>query len=380
MSFESLGLSHNIIKSVQKIGFLKPFPIQEQAVPVILSGKDVMGIAQTGSGKTASFVMPILEKLQNQEFKKDRNVQVLVLVPTRELAVQIDEVFLAFTPHLKREVKTMAVYGGVSINPQMKGMYGVEVLIATPGRLIDLIEHNALSLSQVKQLVVDEADKMFQMGFEEELNKLFALLPETKQTLLFSATLNEKVDEIKQRLTIDPALVEIKKEAVDLDNIKQLAYLVKPESKGPFLRYLIKKENIEHALIFASSTRNADNLVEKLNKNGISASAVHGKKSQGARTMNLADFKEKFVDILVGTDLIGRGIHIDQLEYVINYELPRSPLDYVHRIGRTGRANATGTAITILTEEDLHHFRVIQKKMGRKVELIRTEDIDLKGY
>ena len=380
MSFESLGLSHNIIKSVQKIGFLKPFPIQEQAVPVILSGKDVMGIAQTGSGKTASFVMPILEKLQNQEFKKDRNVQVLVLVPTRELAVQIDEVFLAFTPHLKREVKTMAVYGGVSINPQMKGMYGVEVLIATPGRLIDLIEHNALSLSQVKQLVVDEADKMFQMGFEEELNKLFALLPETKQTLLFSATLNEKVDEIKQRLTIDPALVEIKKEAVDLDNIKQLAYLVKPESKGPFLRYLIKKENIEHALIFTSSTRNADNLVEKLNKNGISASAVHGKKSQGARTMNLADFKEKFVDILVGTDLIGRGIHIDQLEYVINYELPRSPLDYVHRIGRTGRANASGTAITILTEEDLHHFRVIQKKMGRKVELIRTEDIDLKGY
>lgn len=380
MSFESLGLSHNIIKSVQKIGFLKPFPIQEQAVPVILSGKDVMGIAQTGSGKTASFVMPILEKLQNQEFKKDRNVQVLVLVPTRELAIQIEEVFLAFTPHLKREVKTMAVYGGVSINPQMKGMYGVEVLIATPGRLIDLIEHNALSLSQVKQLVVDEADKMFQMGFEEELNKLFALLPETKQTLLFSATLNEKVDEIKQRLTIDPALVEIKKEAVDLDNIKQLAYLVKPESKGPFLRYLIKKENIEHALIFASSTRNADNLVEKLNKNGISASAVHGKKSQGARTMNLADFKEKFVDILVGTDLIGRGIHIDQLEYVINYELPRSPLDYVHRIGRTGRANATGTAITILTEEDLHHFRVIQKKMGRKVELIRTEDIDLKGY
>lgn len=380
MSFESLGLSHNIIKSVQKIGFLKPFPIQEQAVPVILSGKDVMGIAQTGSGKTASFVMPILEKLQNQEFKKDRNVQVLVLVPTRELAVQIDEVFLAFTPHLKREVKTMSVYGGVSINPQMKGMYGVEVLIATPGRLIDLIEHNALSLSQVKQLVVDEADKMFQMGFEEELNKLFALLPETKQTLLFSATLNEKVDEIKQRLTIDPALVEIKKEAVDLDKIKQLAYLVKPESKGPFLRYLIKKENIEHALIFASSTRNADNLVEKLNKNGISASAVHGKKSQGARTMNLADFKEKFVDILVGTDLIGRGIHIDQLEYVINYELPRSPLDYVHRIGRTGRANATGTAITILTEEDLHHFRVIQKKMGRKVELIRTEDIDLKGY
>lgn len=380
MSFESLGLSHNIIKSVQKIGFLKPFPIQEQAVPVILSGKDLMGIAQTGSGKTASFVMPILENLQNQEFKKDRNVQVLVLVPTRELAIQIEEVFQAFTENLKREVKTMAVYGGVSINPQMKGMYGVEVLIATPGRLLDLIDHNALSLSQVKQLVVDEADKMFQMGFDEELNRLFEMLPQTKQTLLFSATLNEKVDEIKRRLTIEPTLVEIEKEAIDLDNIKQLAYLVKPESKGPFLRYLIKKDNIEQALVFASSARNVDNLVEKLNKNGISASAIHGKKSQGTRTINLADFKDKFFDILVATDLIGRGIHIDQLEYVINYELPRSPLDYVHRIGRTGRANATGTAITILTEEDLHHFKVIQKKMGRKVELIRTEDIDLKGY
>lgn len=380
MSFESLGLSHNIIKSVQKIGFLKPFPIQEQAVPVILSGKDLMGIAQTGSGKTASFVMPILENLQNQEFKKDRNVQVLVLVPTRELAIQIEEVFQAFTENLKREVKTMAVYGGVSINPQMKGMYGVEVLIATPGRLLDLIDHNALSLFQVKQLVVDEADKMFQMGFDEELNRLFEMLPQTKQTLLFSATLNEKVDEIKRRLTIEPTLVEIEKETIDLDNIKQLAYLVKPESKGPFLRYLIKKDNIEQALVFASSTRNVDNLVEKLNKNGISASAIHGKKSQGTRTINLADFKDKFFDILVATDLIGRGIHIDQLEYVINYELPRSPLDYVHRIGRTGRANATGTAITILTEEDLHHFKVIQKKMGRKVELIRTEDIDLKGY
>lgn len=380
MSFESLGLSHNIIKSVQKIGFLKPFPIQEQAIPVVLSGKDLMGIAQTGSGKTASFVMPILEKLQNEEFKKDRNIQVLVLVPTRELAIQIEEVFQAFTENLKREVKTMAVYGGVSINPQMKGMYGVEVLIATPGRLLDLIEHNALRLSQVKQLVVDEADKMFQMGFDEELNKLFALLPETKQTLLFSATLNEKVDEIKKRLTIEPTLIEIEKEAIDIDAIKQLAYLVKPESKGPFLRYLIKKDQIKQALVFASSTRNVDNLVEKLNKNGVSASAIHGKKSQGARTINLADFKDKFFDILVATDLIGRGIHIDELEYVINYELPRSPLDYVHRIGRTGRANATGTAITILTEEDLHHFRVIQKKMGRKVELIRTEDIDLRGY
>ncbi len=380
MSFESLGLSHNIIKSVNKLGFLKPFPIQEQAVPVILSGKDLMGIAQTGSGKTASFVMPILEKLQNEDVKKDRNIQVLVLVPTRELAVQIEEVFNAFTPTLKRDIKTMAVHGGVSINPQMKAMFGVEVLVATPGRLLDLIDHNALSISKISQLVVDEADKMFQLGFDEEMNKLFKMMPVAKQTLLFSATLNEKVEDIKKRLTINPTLVEVKAEEVNIDNITQLAYLVEPEQKGPFLRYLIKEQNIQQALVFASSTRNVDNLVEKLKKNKIPATAIHGKKSQGARSGNLKDFKEGEVKILVATDLIGRGIHIDDLACVINYELPRSPLDYVHRIGRTGRANEKGTAITILTHDDLQHFRVIQKKMGKRVELIRTEDIDLHGY
>ncbi|MGL6039345.1 MAG: DEAD/DEAH box helicase, partial [Soonwooa sp.] len=375
MSFESLGLSHNIIKSVNKLGFLKPFPIQEQAVPVILSGKDLMGIAQTGSGKTASFVMPILEKLQNEDVKKDRNIQVLVLVPTRELAVQIEEVFNAFTPTLKRDIKTMAVHGGVSINPQMKAMFGVEVLVATPGRLLDLIDHNSLSISKISQLVVDEADKMFQLGFDEEMNKLFKMMPVAKQTLLFSATLNEKVEDIKKRLTINPTLVEVKAEEVNIDNITQLAYLVEPEQKGPFLRYLIKEQNIQQALVFASSTRNVDNLVEKLKKNKIPATAIHGKKSQGARSGNLKDFKEGEVKILVATDLIGRGIHIDDLACVINYELPRSPLDYVHRIGRTGRANEKGTAITILTHDDLQHFRVIQKKMGKRVELIRTEDI-----
>lgn len=380
MSFESLGLSHNIIRSVKKLGYLKPFPVQEQAVPVILEGKDLMGIAQTGSGKTACFVMPILEKLQNAEVKKDRNVQVLILVPTRELAIQIDEVFRAFTENLKREVRTMAVYGGVSINPQMKGMFGVEVLIATPGRLLDLIDHNALSISGIKHLVIDEADKMFQLGFGEEMNKLFAMMPVAKQTTLFSATLNDKVAEMKERLSINPTIIEIKKEEVEIDNIEQLAYHVAPENKGPFLRYLIKEKKVEKALIFVSSTRSADNLVEKLKKNKIKAVAIHSQKSQGARRNNLEEFKVNGAQILVATDLIGRGIHIESLPCVINYELPRSPLDYIHRIGRTGRANEKGTAISILTDDELQHFRVIQKKMGRKVTLQRTEGIDLHGY
>lgn len=380
MSFESLGLSQNIIHSVKKMGYLKPFPIQEQAVPVILQGKDLMGIAQTGSGKTACFVMPILEKLQNAEVKKDRNIEVLILVPTRELAIQIDEVFRAFTDNLKREVRTMAVYGGVSINPQMKGIFGVEVLIATPGRLLDLIDHKALSISQIKHLVIDEADKMFQLGFGEEMNKLFAMMPVAKQTTLFSATLNDKVAEMKERLSINPTIIEIKKEEVEIDNIEQLAYHVSPENKGPFLRYLIKEKKVEKALIFVSSTRSADNLVEKLKKNKIKAVAIHSQKSQGARRNNLEEFKVNGAQILVATDLIGRGIHIESLPCVINYELPRSPLDYIHRIGRTGRAGEKGTAISILTDDELQHFRVIQKKMGKKVTLQRTEDINLHGY
>ncbi|WP_419488844.1 DEAD/DEAH box helicase [Chryseobacterium bernardetii] len=380
MSFESLGLSHNIIRSVKKLGYLKPFPIQEQAVPVILQGKDLMGIAKTGSGKTACFVMPILEKLQNTEAKKGRNVQVLILVPTRELAIQIDEVFRAFTENLKRDIRTMAVYGGVSINPQMKGMFGVEILIATPGRLLDLIDHNALSISEIKHLVIDEADKMFQLGFGEEMNRLFELMPVVKQTTLFSATLNDKVAEMKERLSINPTIIEIKKEDVEIDNIEQFAYHVAPENKGPFLRYLIKEKKVEKALIFVSSTRSADNLVEKLKKNKIKAVAIHSQKSQGARKNNLEEFKSNGAQILVATDLIGRGIHIDYLPCVINYELPRSPLDYIHRIGRTGRANEKGTAINILTDDELQHFRVIQKKMGKKVPLERTEGINLHGY
>lgn len=380
MSFETLGLSSNIIHSVKKLGYLKPFPIQEQAVSVILQGKDLMGIAQTGSGKTACFVMPILDKLQNDEVKKDRNVQVLVLVPTRELAIQIDEVFRAFTDNLKREIRTMAVYGGVSINPQMKGLYGVEVLIATPGRLLDLIDHNALRISEIKHLVIDEADKMFQLGFGEEMDKLFALMPDKKQTTMFSATLDDKVDAMKQRLSNNPTLIEIKKEEVEIDDIEQLAYHVSPENKGPFLRYLIKEKKVEKALIFVSSTRSADNLVEKLKKNKIKAVAIHSQKSQGARRNNLEEFKVNGAQILVATDLIGRGIHIESLPCVINYELPRSPLDYIHRIGRTGRAGEKGTAISILTDDELQHFRVIQKKMGKKITLQRTEGLDLHGY
>ncbi len=381
MSFENLGLSPYLSKAIAKnLGFIKPFEIQTESIPAILQGKDVMGIAKTGSGKTLCFVAPLLQKIQHQSYEKSRAIKALILVPTRELAVQIEQTFVGLQEALRREVQTQAVYGGTSINPQMKNLYGTEILIATPGRLLDLMDHNAFTLDQLQYLVIDEADKMFQMGFGEEMDRILKAIPKKKQSILFSATLNEKVDEIKATLKINPIVVEVKQQDVDLDAIEQIAYKVDDETKGPFLRYLIKSNQVTQALVFVSSTRTADNLVEKLKKNKIHALAIHSKKSQGARMDNLEDFKLGDVQILVATDLIGRGIHIEGLPTVINYELPRSPLDYVHRIGRTGRANSSGKAISLITEEDLHHFKIIQKKMGRKVDLLSIDDVNLHGY
>jgi len=381
-SFNDLGLSANLLQNINQLGYQSPFPIQEQAIPAILTGKDVMGIARTGSGKTASFILPILEKLQKNNVVRNRNISALVLVPTRELAIQIQNVCLDFNQNLNRPIKSLAVYGGISINPQMKGMLGVEILIATPGRLLDLIAHNALSLKEVSIFTVDEADKMFQMGFDEEMNKIIALLPKNRQNLLFSATLNDKVQEMKSRLVIDPVVIEIETAVTEQSEvqIEQSAFAVSLERKGPFLRYLIKSNQYKQALVFVSSSRTADNLTEKLKKNGIKAVALHGKKSQGSRYNALDDFKNGTIDILIATDLIARGIHIENLPIVINYELPRSPLDYVHRIGRTGRANEIGKAISLISPEEEHHFKIIQKKAKIKIALQQTEDINLQGF
>lgn len=380
MKFESLGLSANILHTVKQLGFAQAFPIQAEAIPPILAGKDVMGVAPTGTGKTASFVMPILDQLQQVRNERNRSVQILVLVPTRELAVQIDEVFRLFSEPLRRSIRTLAVYGGVSIQPQMKALMGVEVLVATPGRLLELIEKHAVDITAIRQLVIDEADKLFQLGFEAEMDQILSLLPARKQTMLYSATLNDKVTELKSRLGIQPVVITIEPEQQSMDDIEQLAYLVTAASKGPFLRYLIKEQHLDKALVFVSAQRTADNVVDKLKKNKINAVAVHARKSQNTRMEGLAGFKAGKNQILVATDLIGRGIHIESLPVVINYELPRSPLDYVHRIGRTGRALKQGKAITLITEEELAHFKLIQKKMGKNVTIIDARDTNLQGY
>lgn len=377
MPFTSLGLSPSLLIALSDQKYNAPFPIQIQAIPAILNRKDVLGIAPTGSGKTAGYVLPILMNLQGNTSTKNRHVNVLVLVPTRELSVQVGEVFNVFSKYLPQKIKTMAVYGGVSINPQLMGMQGVNVLVATPGRLLELIDSNAVHLSQIDTLVLDEADKMLNLGFAEEMNKIFALLPIKRQNLLFSATLSDDVNNINQVLLRKPLVIKIEEEILNINLISQIGYFVSEENKGPLLRYLIRQNNIKQVLVFASSVYKADNVSDKLRKNGIDAMAIHSKKSQGARTEALSKFKSGKLRVLVATDLMARGIDIKNLPHVINYELPRSPKDYIHRIGRTGRAESPGEAISFISPDDQHHFKIIQKKMGKWVTMIDSEGIDL---
>ena len=379
MSFTSLGLSKSLRSILEAQKLHKAFPIQEKAIPAVLAKKDVLGIAKTGSGKTASYVLPILNQLQRGSVPKNRHVDVLVLVPTRELAVQVKEVFQQFSAALPERIKCLAVFGGVSINPQMKALNNVNVLVATPGRLLDLVDSKAVHLSEIKTLVLDEADKLLSMGFKDEVGRIFKLLPNKRQNLLFSATLNDDVQKIHQLVLVNPVLIKIEDKQDTFDFIKQRGYWVSEEKKGPLLRYLIKKDDMKQVLIFTASTYKADNVADKLRNNGIDASAIHSKKSQTARLNALARFKSGSLKVLVATDLLARGIDIEFLPFVANYELPLSPKDYIHRIGRTGRAENPGEAISLITPEEEHHFKVIQKKMKKWVDMVDSDHFDLKG-
>ena len=380
MTFSSLGLSPELTEALANLKYNKPYPIQQQAIPAILNGRDVLGIAQTGSGKTASYVLPILMNLQDATAHKNRYVNVLVLVPTRELAQQVSGVFYMLGKDLPTRIKTLAVYGGVSINPQMMGMNGVNVLVATPGRLLELTESNAVHLSDIDTLVLDEADKMLNLGFQDEMERILALLPRKRQNLLFSATLNEDISAIDRLVLRNPLVINIEPEKDYIDLIDQVGYFVPEENKGPLLRYIIKSQDLKQVLVFASSTFRADSIADKLRKNGINASAIHSKKSQSARNEALYKFKEGKIRVLVATDLMARGIDIQFLPHVINYELPRSPKDYIHRIGRTGRAENPGTAISLVSPDEQHHFKIIQKKMGKPVTMIDSEGLNLRGF
>lgn len=375
MNFSELGLSTQIIEAINKANYDKPYPIQVEAIPAILQKRDLLGIAQTGSGKTASYILPILETLQHTTVNKGRSIPVLIIVPTRELAAQVEEVIKSFSQFLSRIIKSQAVFGGVSINPQMMKLNGTDILVATPGRLLDLLSKNAISISELQTLVLDEADKVLNLGFKEEIDEILSRLPRNRQNILFSATKENAINGLIEKLLKNPIKIEIKPEEITPELIDQSAYLVSQEKKGPLLRHLIVEGNWQQVLVFTSSIRAADNLTAKLVKNGMQAMAFHGDKSQGARTEALKQFKNSTLRILVATDLAARGIDIKLLPYVVNYELPRSPKDYIHRIGRTGRAGSEGRAISLITEEDKQHFKVIQKKMKRWVELIDSENI-----
>jgi len=378
MSFKALGLPSSLVEILEKQEYKSPYPIQKAAIPFIMKGRDVLGIAPTGSGKTAGYVLPVLSRLKQRKEAKNRQVDVLVLVPTRELAEQVKDVFIIFEKGLEHTAPIMAVYGGLSINPQMKALFGISVLVATPGRLLDLVNSNSVQFDKLQTLILDEADKLLNLGFKEEMSTIFAFLPKKRQNLLFSATLNEKVEEINQFLLRNPEVINVAPKERNLENIRQLAYTIAEEKKGPLLRYLINSENMQQVLIFTASTYKSEHVADKLHKNGIDAQSIHGKKSQHARSKALEAFKAGKLRVLVATDLLARGIDIEYLPHVINYELPRSPKDYVHRIGRTGRAEAKGEAISLISLKEEHHFRVIQKKMKITVDLVDGNTFQLK--
>ena len=377
MPFSNFGFSENILKNIAEKGYLKPYPIQTEAIPSILNGKSLMAKAQTGSGKTAAFVLPILELFQRKKIERKLHLKVLILVPTRELAIQIGQVFDDFNLNLPNIVKHNVVFGGVPLNQQMVTLKNTEILVATPGRLLDLVSTQSINLSKIEMLVLDEADKMLDLGFADELNEIWRLLPKKRQNLLFSATLNTENEIIKDFLLTEPVKIEIEATQKNLELISQSAYRITPEKKGPLLRYLIKNLNMPQVLVFVSAVRTADNVAEKLRKNGIDAEAIHSKKTQSARTEMMRQFKNGKLKVLVATDLASRGIDIHLLPFVINYELPRSPTDYVHRIGRTGRAEVPGEAISLICPEDEHHFKIIQKKMGEVVRFFDANEYNL---
>jgi ATP-dependent RNA helicase RhlE len=372
MSFESLGLMAELHRAVSEKGYSVPTPIQKQAIPVVLEGRDLMGGAQTGTGKTAGFTLPLLQRLieTQQEGGKQTNrrrpIRALVLTPTRELAAQVADSVTSYGRYLP--LKSTVVFGGVSINPQkQKLIKGVDILIATPGRLLDHVNQRSADLSNVDILVLDEADRMLDMGFIHDIKKVLALVPKKKQTLLFSATFSNDIKKLANGLMKSPVLIEVSRQNAATETVAQVIHPVDKTRKRELLSFLIGSNNWQQVLVFNRTKHGANRLTEQLNKDGITASAIHGNKSQGARTKALADFKSGKVRVLVATDIAARGIDIDQLPHVVNFELPNVAEDYVHRIGRTGRAGREGEAMSLVCVDELKLLKDIEKLIKREI-------------
>lgn len=360
--WSSLGLPEPLLRAIGEKNYLAPTPIQAAAIPVIVQGGDVLACAQTGSGKTAAFALPILQKLLGRGSEANRQVDALILTPTRELAVQVGESFRAYARYVPIPLRIVTAFGGVSINPQMLALRGgAEVVVATPGRLLDLVDNNALRLGAVSTLVLDEADKLFDLGFADELNRILSLLPR-RQTLLFSATFPPTVAVLADAILNAPTRIDIGRAEQGSGEIVHRAISVDVPRRTQLLRHLLQRHGWERVLVFVATRYATEHVAKKLRRLGINAAALHGDLSQGARTQALADFKAAKVQVLVATDLAARGIDIVRMPVVVNYDLPRSAADYTHRIGRTGRAGESGVAVSFVTPESEAHFRLIEKR------------------
>jgi len=372
MPFSSLGLSKPLLQAIEEQSYRKPTPIQSKAIPIILAGKDLIASAQTGTGKTASFTLPLLQRLTSRPKIKANQVRALILTPTRELAIQVAESVATYGKHLP--LKSSVVYGGVKINPQMmKLRSGTDLLIATPGRLLDLHNKNALKLTQLEYLVLDEADRMLELGFIREIEKIIALLPKKRQNLLFSATFSDQVRKLAKNIFNNPTQIDLNPRNSAAKKIKHTAYEVDKSKKTALLSHMVRNRGWQQALIFTRTKKGADQLAKKLRSDGISTAVIHGDKSQGARTKALTDFKTNQVRLLVATDLAARGLDITELPHVINFDLPKVSEDYVHRVGRTGRAELGGEAISLVSADEVKLLsgveNLIRQTLTRETEI-----------
>ncbi|GAB2698027.1 DEAD/DEAH box helicase [Mucilaginibacter koreensis] len=368
MLFKELNLIAPILKALETEGYTNPTPIQEKSIPLILQQKDLLGCAQTGTGKTAAFSIPLLQLMyqQRSQHKEPKAIKALILTPTRELAIQIDESLEAYGKHTG--LKHLVIFGGVSQNPQTDALKrGVDILVATPGRLIDLVNQGYIHLNQVKFLVLDEADRMLDMGFVHDVKRIIAKLPSKRQTLFFSATMPKEIQQLADTILHEPAYVEVTPVSSTADTIQQCVYMVNRENKKALLAHVLEDDTIATALVFTRTKHGADKVVKDLAKVGVTAEAIHGNKSQNARQRALTNFKNRTTRVLVATDIAARGIDIDELTHVINFELPNVPETYVHRIGRTGRAGANGIALSFCDDEEKDFLKDIEKLIARKV-------------
>ncbi|MBU0720027.1 DEAD/DEAH box helicase [bacterium] len=367
MSFNNLGLSEPLLRAIKEQGYTEPTPVQKQAIPVILSGKDILAGAQTGTGKTAGFTLPMLQLLsEHKKAGKKQKVSVLILTPTRELAAQVAESVEVYGKYLP--FKSTVIFGGVKINPQIVALRkGVDIIIATPGRLLDHVGQKTVDLSGVDFLILDEADRMLDMGFINDIRKILAILPKERQNLLFSATFSNEIKKLTDTLLKSPALIEVARRNTSSEQVTQVVYSVDRERKRELLSKLISEGEWKQILVFTRTKHGANRLSEQLTKDGIHSAAIHGNKSQNARTKALAQFKQGEVRVLVATDIAARGIDIDQLPHVVNYELPNVPEDYVHRIGRTGRAGSNGEAISLVCVDELELLANIEKLIKKEI-------------